>query len=210
MNHNRTTQDVNSARKRLDKTAVLIIARKLWLRGERVDISALAQLSGLGRATLFRWFESREKLQGEIIWSVYAPLLDELEQNAEKLGQGPEQILAMCARLIERIRRFGPLGAFLQRDPEQAIRLLTSKASPIQARSIAWLQAMLDAQTRAGHLSSSLSNDVLAYAIVRLIEAFLYGRFVADRDDDPQVALSVIAALLVSRETVTRVPDHRL
>lgn len=210
MNHNRTTEDVNSARKRLDKTAVLIIARKLWLRGERVDISALAQLSGLGRATLFRWFESREKLQGEIIWSVYAPLLDELEQNAEKLGQGPEQILAMCARLIERIRRFGPLGAFLQRDPEQAIRLLTSKASPIQARSIAWLQARLDAQTRAGHLSSSLSNDVLAYAIVRLIEAFLYGRFVADRDDDPQVALSVIAALLVSRETVTRVPDHRL
>lgn len=210
MNHNPTEERVNSPRKRPDKTAVLAIARKLWLRGERVDISTLAQLSGLGRATLFRWFESREKLQGEIIWSVYAPLLEELEQNAEKLGQGPAQILAMCARLIERIRHFSPLGAFLQRDPEQAIRILTSKASPIQARSIEWLQARLEIQTRAGQLHSPLGNDVLAYAIVRLLEAFLYGRFVADRDDDPDVALSVIAALLISRETDSRLPNHIL
>ena len=202
MNHNRTEERVNSPKKRLDKATVLAIARKLWLRGERVDIATLAQLSGLGRATLFRWFETREKLQGEIIWSIYSPLLTELEHSAEALGHGPPQILAMCARLIERIRRFGPLGAFIQRDPEQAIRILTSKASPIQARSIVWLQARLDAQSAAGALNSPLGNDVLAYAIVRLIEAFLYGRFVADREDDPQVALQVIAALLAAPQPV--------
>ena len=46
---------------------VLALVTKLYLDGQRVDVTVVAARLGLGRATIYRWFGSREALLGEVI-----------------------------------------------------------------------------------------------------------------------------------------------
>src|SRR3984885_124352 len=46
---------------------VLALVTELYLDGQRVDITVVAARLGLGRATIYRWFGSREALLGEVI-----------------------------------------------------------------------------------------------------------------------------------------------
>src|ERR1700727_493627 len=46
---------------------VLRVARDQYLAGQRVDVTIVARSLGLGRATIYRWFGSRERLLGEVI-----------------------------------------------------------------------------------------------------------------------------------------------
>src|SRR5579863_9005147 len=46
---------------------VLAVVTELYLQGQRVDITVVAARLGLGRATIYRWFGSREALLGEVI-----------------------------------------------------------------------------------------------------------------------------------------------
>ncbi len=173
---------------------VLALARRRWLRGERADVGALAEATGLGRATLFRWFGTREALHGELLWSAYAPLLAELATRGR--GRGARRILAVVRTMMERIRAFAPLMRWLDRDPAYALGIISSRASPIQARTVAWVEALIAEEIAAGTLRPPLKTATLAYTLVRIVESFLYGRFIADRDDDPREALAAIKVLL--------------
>ena len=46
---------------------VLDVARREFGEGRRVDVRAIAAELGLARATLYRWFGSRDGLLGEMI-----------------------------------------------------------------------------------------------------------------------------------------------
>src|ERR1700733_1194668 len=46
---------------------VLGLVTELYLEGQRVDVTVVAARLGLGRATIYRWFGSREALLGEVI-----------------------------------------------------------------------------------------------------------------------------------------------
>jgi AcrR family transcriptional regulator len=46
---------------------MLELAMRRYLRGARVDVTALAAELGLGRATIHRWFASRDDLIGEVL-----------------------------------------------------------------------------------------------------------------------------------------------
>lgn len=52
-------------------------ARRMWLKGEKISLAALADDLHIGRATLFRWVGNRDLLIGEILWSLYEPLYKE-------------------------------------------------------------------------------------------------------------------------------------
>src|SRR5438552_1083020 len=49
------------------RDAVLSAALYHYLRGQRVDVQALAAELGVGRTTIYRWFGSREQLLGEVV-----------------------------------------------------------------------------------------------------------------------------------------------
>src|SRR5947199_3498340 len=46
---------------------VLRLVREQYLAGERVDLTVVAAKLGLGRATIYRWFGSRDVLLGQVI-----------------------------------------------------------------------------------------------------------------------------------------------
>ena len=59
-----------------------------YLRGRRIDVQAIAAELGLGRATIYRWFGSREKLIGEVIIRATEPVLAEARAGLKGKG-GP-------------------------------------------------------------------------------------------------------------------------
>jgi hypothetical protein len=48
----------------------LRLARRRFLRGQRVDMGAIALELGVNRVTLYRWVGSRERLLVEVVWSL--------------------------------------------------------------------------------------------------------------------------------------------
>lgn len=174
------------------------LARRQWLKGERVDIGALAGELGIGRATAFRWVGSRELLLGEILWSLCEQLMKQADAAASELS-GAARIAAVCARAVQAMVAFGPLRRYVQQEPEAALRLLTSRHGPVQARTIAYVESLLVREAEAGALSPALPVATLAWLIVRVGESFVYSEVISERRPDPADAALAIALLVSGR-----------
>lgn len=174
------------------------LARRQWLKGERVDIGALAGELGIGRATAFRWVGSRELLLGEILWSLCEQLMKQADAAASELT-GAARIAAVCARAVQAMVGFGPLRRYVQQEPEAALRLLTSRHGPVQARTIAQVEALLIREAAAGALTPALPVTTLAWLIVRVGESFVYSEVISEQRPDPADAALAIALLLSGR-----------
>lgn len=180
------------------------LARRDWLSGERIDIGALAARLDIGRATAFRWVGSRDLLLGEILWS----LCDELmtATAARQRGRGAQRVAAICESAIRALVAFEPLRRFVRSDPEYAVRLLTSKLGPVQARAIERVRDLLQYETDRGALSPPLPIDTLAYLIVRLCESFIYAEATSDQQIDVADAGLAIELLLSGKVAPRRAP----
>jgi len=88
------------------------------------------------------------------------------------------------------------LRALLEQERGSALRLLTSSAGPVQPRSVACIQLLIAAEVEAGAYEPPIDPGALAYAIVRLAEAFLYNDAAFGIRDDWSRLHQVEAALL--------------
>jgi AcrR family transcriptional regulator len=172
----------------------LALARRKFLKSERIDVGALARELGIGRATLFRWVGSRELLIGEVLWSLYQPILE--QARAQTRGHGAAYIARICRRSMDAILGFEPLARFIEQDPEYALRILTSKSSTVQARSIDFVRMLIEGETEAGRLQPPMAADDLAFLVVRIAESFLYGDQISGREPDIARAADAIRILL--------------
>ena len=172
----------------------LRVARNRWLAGDRLDMGALAQELGISRATLYSWVGSREKLIGEVLWSFAEEGLRQARAAAG--GTGADHVVDVFQRFIHLNATFKPLRRFVEQDPELALRVLSSKSSPVQARMIAATREILAEQVAAGALEPALEIDTLAYTIIRVAESFLYSDVIAGSDPDVERAVEVVRVLL--------------
>ena len=109
---------------------------------------------------------------------------------------GTERLIAVIAGVLRAIARDRPLRAFLESDPETALRLLTGARSTVHQGMASALEKLIDLERERGCFDASLDTPTLAYAIVRISEGFLYSDVVADRAPDIDRATTVIEALL--------------
>lgn len=193
----RLAADLSAASPKPVPTDLFKLARKRWLAGERVDLGALAAELGIARATAFRWVGSRELLLGEIVWSVCVPLLDQAVSATR--AHGARRVALICAAAIRGILAFAPLRQFIHQAPEFAMRLLTSKHSPVQARIIERLRELVQHEADRGTLELALPADTLAYLIVRIAESFVYADFITDQEINSSDAALAIELLLSGR-----------
>ena len=108
------------------------VARRWFLAGRRIEMQELAAELGVNRATLFRWVGSRDDLLGEIIWSLAEPTLTHVIEGAS--GHGGRRITAAAGRFATLVDQAPFFREFLRREPERALRILTTRASTVQAR----------------------------------------------------------------------------
>jgi len=185
---------------RVQPRAAFDLARRRWLAGGRIDIGALAGELGVSRATVFRWVGSRELLLAEVLWSLCEPTLAAADAGLRL--RGARRIARVCERAITGILEFEPLRRFIAQEPEFALRLLTSKASPVQERVIAALRVLLAREVELGALEAPIALDTLAYLVVRLGESFVYAEAISGQSvkaSDAGIAIELLLSGRVAR-----------
>ena len=172
----------------------LRLARRAFMAGERIDMQALAAELGVNRATLYRWVGTKELLLGEVISQLARETF--LAARDDVPGEGAEHVTAVVQRVLEQIHVFEPMRRFLERDPEYALRVLTSKESTVQAASIGVVRDLLEHEISNGTLTTELDIDDLAYVIIRIGESFLYSDVITGTEPQVEKAAQVLRALL--------------
>ena len=103
----------------------LRLARRRFLAGQRVDMSALASELGINRVTLYRWFGSREQLLEQVLLGRIETFIAQAREESH--GSGDERLLDTIRRIVQASARAAPVRLFIEREPTLALRILASE-----------------------------------------------------------------------------------
>jgi AcrR family transcriptional regulator len=166
------------------------LARRRFLAGERLSLDELAAELGISRATVFRWAGNAELLTAEVIASIVEDTFHRSVREAR--GRGAERIIDATARGLRYIATSEPYRAFISRDPQKALRIVASKEAPVQSRTIALNQGLIEEEMRSGALRIPVDAHTMAYALVRIGESFLYADVIAGEKPDLDKAVEIL------------------
>src|SRR5213080_4859145 len=132
----REARDANAGltRTRPTPAAAFHAARRMYLKGRRVDMRALAAELEISRPTLYRWTGQREQLLSDVLWS----LSDEIFQRARQehpRHEGAKRLLAIYRKHVGALVEAQPLHVFLRQETQVALRVLTSPLGGVQRRT---------------------------------------------------------------------------
>jgi hypothetical protein len=85
---------------------------------------------------------------------------------------------------------------FLEREPDFALRVLTTKHSIVQRRWIVALRQLIQDEVDRGALHLALPIEDLAYVIARVCESCLYADIITGQEPDPGKVVQVLRSLL--------------
>ncbi len=165
-----------------------------YLRGRRIDVQAIAAELGLGRPTIYRWFGTREELIGEILARAAEPLLVEARRAAG--GRGAGALLDTFDRFNRSLVEAPALRTLVETEREAALRIITSGAGIVQPRIVEMIADLIEREIEAGAFAAPVEPSTLAYAIVKLAEAFLFNDAIAGMRGEVERLREVEAALL--------------
>jgi len=173
---------------------VLALVGEQYRAGERVDLTVVAKRLGLSRATIYRWFGSREAVLGEVIAHELEVLIDRKRKRVRR--HGAAGLLEVFDHINRSLSRATALRRLLEQEPGGAMRLLTSSTGAVQPRAVACVRELIAAEAASGAYDPPADPETLAYAIVRLAEAFLYNDAAIGIRGDYERLREVEAALL--------------
>jgi AcrR family transcriptional regulator len=174
------------------RDAALRLARRQFLGGHRIEMKDLAEELGVSRMTLNRWVGSRDKLLGEVNWSLARPTLD--RARVEAGGSGVEAVAGTLQRFIAAVLAAPFMQTFLRKEGEIALRILTTRSSDTQHNFIAYVKALLDEELPGADLGMPV--DDLAYLLVRIAESFCYVDLITGDEPDASKVGPAIRLLL--------------
>lgn len=182
------------------RDAVLRAAAQQFLSGERVDITVVARQLGVGRATIYRWFGSRDALLGEVVANEFELLFADKRRQVTR--GGAPGMLEVFDRINRTLSKSIALRRLLEQERTAAMRLLTASDGIVQPRAVSCVRELIADEVAAGRFDPPADPETLAYAIVRLAEAFLYNDAAIGIRGDHRRLHEVEAALLgVARQS---------
>ena len=189
-------EDAGSAppRRRPVPDDALDLARTTWMRGERLDMRAIAGRLGIGRVTLYRWFGSRELLLVEVVRDLARRLQDDVTGRVQ--DSGPERVVGIVVDLLDGVIRSRGMRSWLADEGELAMRLLTRYDTGFQPRLIAAVEGLLVAEAAAGRLELDADLHEVAYVVVRLIESYTYLDLITGEQPEAARAEPILRMLL--------------
>jgi AcrR family transcriptional regulator len=145
----------------------------------------------VSRATLYRWFGSRDELVGEAIAREAEEYFARVRARVD--GRGAPALLETFDQINRGLARAPALRRFLEQEGAVALRILTSSAGKVQPASVAAIASLIEDETA---YDPPVDPRTLAYAIVRLAEAFIYNDALAGIRGDVEDLRKIEAALL--------------
>lgn len=173
------------------------VARDKFFSGERIDMGDLAAETGVSRATLNRWVGSREKLLGEVLYSIADAAFSSAERNAEDTGAS--RVVSVLNLFFTGVLSSGPYRRFVTENPELALNICASKAGPVQARLITRIEAVLQGEDIDPGAGMTLYE--LAYALLRIGESFVYNDVITGATPNVTAATAIWRRMLEGATT---------
>jgi AcrR family transcriptional regulator len=175
------------------KEQFLDAAARRFLAGERIDIQAICTELGISRASVHRWCGSRDAVIGAVMVRLVTPLFRRIERDGR--GRGGRRLVAVFERQLRALADNPAFRRFLENEREAAQRILTASGGPVEPQVVALIKEAIDAEVARGYAPPA-DPDILAYAIVRMGESFLYADASSGFQGDFDRLRGVYAALL--------------
>lgn len=174
---------------------IFLHAQKIYVQQRRVDMQVLAQETGVSRRTLYRKAKDRNTVIGEIHWFNSRVIL--AEGLGKSQGQvGAQRLVSVYAHFLESASNSPELSHQLRDEPENTLRVITTKDGIVHGRVIDFIARFLHVEAEAGHFVPDLPVDALAFAIVRMGESFLYSEALSGDTADYRYSVEMISRLL--------------
>lgn len=182
----------------VDMDDVLKAATVAYLAGQPIDMSALAAELRLSRATLYRRVGNHDNLLGLVLANLAEHTFGQIKADLTDEGViGIAKVLAGFERYINTIVTAQPLHTLIERDPLLFMRVVMSPGV-VEDRLTALLTRLLDEEVAAGHAGVRLPTEVLAKAMVRIGDSFMYSHLLAGGEPETGSAVSVVTLMLTS------------
>ncbi|MFI1916308.1 QsdR family transcriptional regulator [Nocardia sp. NPDC020380] len=172
---------------------VLNAAIAMFLACKRVDVNAIAAQLGVSRASIYRWFGSRDGLLGATV----ARQLERMVGFADRhsTSNGGQRLNEILDRTIHWIVEDASLRTYFDNESTAALRLITRSDGTVHQAAVAIVERLIERAQADGYVPP-IERATLAYALVRLWEAFLYNDAVAGFRGDVERLRQVQTALL--------------
>ena len=175
---------------------VVVGARRHFLRTSTIEMEPLAAELAVSRATLYRVVGGRDRLLGDVLWSLGEPILTAARNSAT--GTGIEWILEISRRFYEGVIGAAPFRHFLDAEPQTAVRVLFTPAGRVHERYVRAQREIFVEAIRRERIALSPDLDSLAYLYVRIFESMLYADLLSGRTPDVEPAERAARALLLA------------
>lgn len=152
----------------------------------------LADELGVSRVTLNRWVGSRDKLLGEVNWSLAEISLRDARGQAG--GSGADAVANTVEVFARAVLAADFMQAFLKRESDIALRILTTSHSDLQGNVIGFIGQLLREELNSPPASLDFAD--LAYLVVRISESFIYVDMITGEQPDPAKIGHAVRALL--------------
>lgn len=193
-------EGLRARRREEGRNNLLEAARQRYRDGEAIDLATLAAEQGVSRATAYRWIGGNDQLLAAVLrararelWAAH------VTERSEETGA--ERVVAVISDFLHHVDESKRFRVILEADPARAMSIVASGAHPNQQVVIGLVQDLIQEEVDRGHLSIGWEPHTLAYAIVRIFEAFLYGDIVAGEHQDLDRAVEIIDILVRSTPT---------
>jgi AcrR family transcriptional regulator len=193
--------DVELTRTSATPAAAFLAARRMYLKGQRVDMLALAAELGVSRATVYRWTGHRERLLADILWSLSDEAFEQAKADHPE-HTGVERLLAIFRQHVGVLVGAPPLHTFLRQETHAALRILTAREGGVQSRTVETLAELYREEQETSAFRPRTDVETLAYAVVRVTEGFIYsgaivgGTEVITVENEVERAAQIVALLL--------------
>jgi len=182
---------------REEEGRVLLVnaAKQRYGECRRIELASLASELGVGRASAYRWFGDNDRLLAAVLIERTAENFRlELEKNADKTGRARVQaVIDAIFRHEAQSKRFAML---LARDPKRAMKVIGSDFFPVRNATTQLIEKLLTEEQASGHLVLTSPSSIIAAAIVRILEGYLYANAVAGEELNIDTAMRCVAAVI--------------
>ncbi len=172
---------------------VLEAARQSFVHAGRLDIQELAHELSVSRATLYRVVSSRERLLGDVLWSLAEISLHSAIRETTG-AMDLERLLRIGSQFRKSALGSEALRTFVRAEPSTAAVTLFTRGEMRDRVADEWKALLLQA-TEGRESSLTIDASHAAEIIVSLGASMLYGDLISDQEHDSDLVAMVIRSL---------------
>ena len=180
------------------------VARELFDAGGRVDVLAVARRLGVSRATMHRWFGTRDQLLGAVLDGVARDLVDAALADAD--GRGDERAFDFTRRIAATSAGLGPLRTTAEQEPGLVLQLMLDAEGPVRRHVLEAVRGLLGA-TRTPAQLRRIDDAIATYVDAAM--ALHWAALAAGREPDPERYIEIGRALFAAPPPRARRPVSR-